>query len=354
MSIIEQVFQPIVEMLVRIAIYLIPAILIPVILVAIALAKKVRKYKSGTYYKNTKTPYFSLLNNTGKYGEYLTYQYLKSFEDKGAKFLFNVYIPKENDETSEIDVIMIHQKGIFVFESKNYSGWIFGNENQKNWYQTLPRGRGKSHKEHFYNPIKQNRTHIKHLKAFLGEDIQMWSIITFSDRCTLKDIKTTSEDVFVINRYDVSSTVSDICNRTDTALLSENDIADIYDKLYPCTQVDEATKQQHIADIQSKMDSQSVKEPQANVLPSIQDKSVEQSNDNDAVKDENIKTNDDAKSTACNETIQAESNSDNQPRKCPKCNAELVLRTATRGANAGNQFYGCSNYPKCRYIENIE
>lgn len=354
MSIIEQVFQPIIAMLLRIAIYLIPAILIPLILVALALAKKVRKYKSGTYYKNTKTPYFSLLNNTGKYGEYLTYQYLKSFEDNGARFLFNVYIPKENGETSEIDVIMIHQKGIFVFESKNYSGWIFGNENQKNWYQTLPRGKGRSHKEAFYNPIKQNRTHIKHLKAFLGEEIQMWSIITFSDRCTLKDIKTTSEDVFVINRYNISSTVSDICNRCDTVLLSENDITNIYNKLYPCTQVDEATKEQHIADIQSKMDSQSAKESQTPSSSSSQNESLEQSSDGNTVQAEDIQTNDDASITANKEPIQTESNTDNQPRKCPKCNADLVLRTATRGANAGNQFYGCSNYPKCRYIESVE
>ena len=31
----------------------------------------------------------------------------------------------------------------------------------------------------------------------------------------------------------------------------------------------------------------------------------------------------------------------------------LVLRTAKKGANAGNSFYGCSNYPKCRYVQNI-
>ena len=39
--------------------------------------------------------------------------------------------------------------------------------------------------------------------------------------------------------------------------------------------------------------------------------------------------------------------------KCPKCNSDLILRTATRGANAGKQFYGCSNFPKCKYIQNI-
>jgi ssDNA-binding Zn-finger/Zn-ribbon topoisomerase 1 len=34
---------------------------------------------------------------------------------------------------------------------------------------------------------------------------------------------------------------------------------------------------------------------------------------------------------------------------CEKCGAKLILRTATRGANAGNQFYGCSNYPQCNF-----
>lgn len=38
----------------------------------------------------------------------------------------------------------------------------------------------------------------------------------------------------------------------------------------------------------------------------------------------------------------------NDPRKfCPKCEHEMVLRTAKRGKNSGNQFWGCPNYPKC-------
>ena len=37
--------------------------------------------------------------------------------------------------------------------------------------------------------------------------------------------------------------------------------------------------------------------------------------------------------------------------KCPKCNGELVLRTAKSGENKGNSFYGCTNYPKCKYIQ---
>src|SRR5690606_1444613 len=38
----------------------------------------------------------------------------------------------------------------------------------------------------------------------------------------------------------------------------------------------------------------------------------------------------------------------NDSRRCPKCGSEMVLRTAKSGANAGNQFWGCSKYPGCR------
>ena len=37
---------------------------------------------------------------------------------------------------------------------------------------------------------------------------------------------------------------------------------------------------------------------------------------------------------------------------CPRCNSQMVLRTAKKGANAGNQFWGCSRYPECKGIVN--
>ncbi|WP_269490053.1 topoisomerase DNA-binding C4 zinc finger domain-containing protein [Alkalilimnicola ehrlichii] len=40
-------------------------------------------------------------------------------------------------------------------------------------------------------------------------------------------------------------------------------------------------------------------------------------------------------------------------RKCPRCGNDMVLRTAKRGANAGNQFWGCSGYPKCRAVQSV-
>ena len=48
-------------------------------------------------------------------------------------------------------------------------------------------------------------------------------------------------------------------------------------------------------------------------------------------------------------TVQTESPATANP-VCNKCGAEMVLRTAQKGDNAGNRFWGCSNFPKCRNI----
>lgn len=98
----------------------------------------------------------------GKRGEKLTERELKwvrLFGRKG-KILRNVYIPKDNGETSEIDVVYITQKGIFVIESKNFSGWIFGDDKSAYWTASLPNGK----KNRFYSPVKQNETHMRWLE----------------------------------------------------------------------------------------------------------------------------------------------------------------------------------------------
>ncbi len=302
-----------------------PFCLIGIAVAAVIFGKKIKDYKKGTYYQITKKPYLSVRQDAGLYGEYRIYKYLKPLEAKGFKFLFNVYVPKENGETSEIDVLMIGPHGIFVFESKNYSGWIFGNEYQKNWYQTLPTGKGHSHKESFYNPIMQNRSHIKHLTTFLGENIPMHSIIVFSERCTLKSIDVKNPDVRVIKRDEVAFVVSSICNQTSDNVLSEQDIDTFYKQLYPCTQVDATIKEQHVAHIRQNLTSPATESTDEPVSAS--------------------------QTTAGTDSL---SMPQQEPSLlCPKCGAVLVLRTATKGANAGNQFYGCSNYPKCKYTQNI-
>ena len=181
----------------------------------------------------------------GKRGEKLTERELKLVKLFGRKgrTLRNVYIPKDNGETSEIDVVYITQKGIFVFESKNYSGWIFGDEKGQYWTAMLPNRQ----KNRFYNPIKQNKTHIKWLQKYVGDNIPLFSIIVFSERCELKKVEVESTDIKVIKRDQTYAAVRDIWDRHEDAV---NDVDAIYEKLKPLTNVDAAVKAAHIADIE--------------------------------------------------------------------------------------------------------
>lgn len=337
---LELVFKTIFEL---IFLFLNPMFSVPILIAICIYYYKLKKYKEESYYKITNVTYFNVRYNTGRYGEYLTYKHLKDFENQGAKFLFNIYIPKTNDETTEIDVLMISPKGLFVFESKNYSGWIFGSDNQKYWYQTLPSGRYDSHKEKFYNPVFQNNTHIKYLKSMIGEQIPIHSIITFSDRCTLKNVKIKYSNVYVINRYQVYKLVSSIYNNNLENYLSDMQIDEIYNSLYPFTQVDDNIKQKHIDNIYNNIiEDISINKKEFNNKELI---SIEEKVENKRIVE-----------IANNSIVDIEDNSDeiNKFFICPCCGSKLILRTAKYGVHAGKNFYGCSNYPKCKYKKQIQ
>lgn len=63
------------------------------------------------------------------------------------------YVRKPNGEYTQIDLVVASKVGLLVFEIKDYSGWIFGNAQQKYWTQMLAYGK---EKHLFYNPIMQN------------------------------------------------------------------------------------------------------------------------------------------------------------------------------------------------------
>lgn len=231
-----------------------------------------------------------LFQDKGTYGETLTVKKLKWQKRFGREghILRNVYVPKEDGTWSEIDVLFITQKGIFVLESKNYSGWIFGDEKSFQWTAMLPN----KEKHRFYNPVSQNRNHIKWLNNYLQQEVPMFSLIVFSERCELKKVSVDIRDVSVIKRDDLGWYVKAYWEQRPDVLSTEQ-MQELYDKLLPLTNKDESMKARHV---------------------------------------ENIKE---------------------QRTICPKCGGKLVLRMAKNGPNAGNEFYGCSNYPKCKHIENI-
>lgn len=288
-------------------------------------------FRRSTYNKVTGNGFFETTRDRGKYGEYLTYQKLKAYEADGGKFLFNCYLPKNDGTTTEIDVILIHSTGIFVIESKNYSGWIFGSEKTKTWTQTLRNGRGRARKEYFYNPIMQNNTHVKCLKEIVGVNVPVYSVIAFSERCTLKSVTVESADIKVVNRQHISTAVKHLGNQSIQAL-SKMDIERIFEMLYPSTQTTEYEKLRHIANV-------NVIKHDGKRRTTTEKESVEKTTETEI--------------TASNQKNKENSAAQSDKRICPRCNAELVLRTARKGEHAGEQFYGCSRFPKCRYKESV-
>ena len=214
--------------------------------------------------------------------------------------LQNLYIPEGNDKNVEIDLLYITVKGIFVIESKNYSGYIFGSEDNRYWTSTLYAGKSllgfkQVEKHHFYNPIWQNKTHINCLRKTLKTEIPMFSIIVFSDRCAFKSISYNSENTSICHYQDVGHEIGRIWRNVPN-VISDEEVDEIKNNLMPFTKVSDDRKARHVARIQS-----------GNYSAYI----------------------------------------------CPLCGGKLVLRTAKKGPYAGNQFYGCSNYPKCKFTKNI-
>lgn len=209
-----------------------------------------KEYKNSTYHKAVKETYSKIKNDKGKYGEYLIYQNLKNIENSGGRFLFNLYIPKKSGNVTEIDILLICQKGFIVFESKNYSGWIFGNESHKYWTQVLPKGwYGDSNKEKFYNPIQQNKNHIKHLANLLEKNIPIQSVIIFSNECTLKDVTVNQSNVHITYCKDALDVMRDIYRKNPKDSLTQQQIEYWYKQLIHYTQPDKETVLRHEKEI---------------------------------------------------------------------------------------------------------
>lgn len=94
---------------------------------------------------------------------------------KNEQYVINDLIVSNDGNTSQIDHIVINTRGVFVIETKNYSGGIYGSENQREWTQVLAYGKVKNK---LYNPLKQNATHVYNVKKIVG-DLPIHSLIVF-------------------------------------------------------------------------------------------------------------------------------------------------------------------------------
>lgn len=139
----------------------------------------------------------------GHFGEFLIEYALTHSRLPGrSRTWSNVLVPKDGAvvDESELDMLMLHERGVFVFESKNYSGRIFGSEDQRMWMQSLNR----TTKNRFFNPIMQNAEHVRALSRNLvvPEDAFV-SYIVFSDRCELKKVPREGKRFHLCHRDDL-------------------------------------------------------------------------------------------------------------------------------------------------------
>ena len=220
----------------------------------------------------------------GKIGELKISLLLKSITTKyNGKVINDVIILDENNKSSQIDHVLFHTSGIYVIETKNYSGRIYGKENQKEWTQVLAYG---NRKNKLYNPLFQNYTHLVRLEKVFGNIKTLNSCVVF--------VKGNIHYIEANNVYTPYSLKRFILDNINYNIYTENEINDLYNKLLEYKLNPVKTTKEHVQDI---------KIMRTNI-------------------DSNI---------------------------CPNCNIPLVLRTS----KTGNKFYGCSNYPRCKFIKKI-
>lgn len=222
----------------------------------------------------------------GKYGEKTIAKALDTLPKDTYRVLNDVLLPTPKG-SSQIDHIIISVYGIFVIETKNYSGKIYGTENSEYWTQYLPR-----FEKQFYNPVLQNAGHVKALRRVLKEyePLPILPIVTFSGSAVLR-VKIYDACVIYWNQ------LFSVINQFEDKKLDWSTVINIYEKIQS-TRLDDNidSKKNHLIDIRN-----------------------------------TVKKKYDSLSSG----------------KCPRCGGELVLRNGKYG-----NFYGCSNYPKCRYTYN--
>lgn len=236
----------------------------------------------------------------GQAGETRIYKVLERLDGQKA-IIPNCYLPMKDGGTTEVDLILIHESGIYVIESKNYSGWIFGSEKQKYWTQSLPSRGKRTEKHQFYNPIWQNETHVRCLKNLLQDSkVPYYSYVVFGNDCEIKDLYLISNRCHVTYCRYLLKEISENA-RNAGRCLSDEQINAFYMILLNFTNASDEQKKRHVQEIYAKR------------YPIVQLDGT---------------------------------------WTCPLCGGVLVKRVARHGSRTGKTFWGCSNYPKCHFIYN--
>ena len=284
----------------------------------------------------------------GYIGEKRVHKRLLALGEKYHVF-HDVYLPKEDGTTTQLDHIVVSEMGIFVIETKNYTGWIFGNEKQRNWTQMIYKN-----KQSFYNPVLQNRTHVNAVKRFLQIDHHVHSIIVFSNAATFK-FKAPFTTASVIQIAQLKKT---ILNFQDAVFLNEEVTAfneQLSNLIATIKENKREIKRQHIKQVK---DAQT--RPRKKNTPKKDGREILEKNSRERIETGAVEVECESISLAAKEEVVPSHNQSIETsiggggpiievQLCPKCSKELTKKRGKYG-----EFYGCTGFPTCRYTEKIK
>jgi len=176
----------------------------------------------------------------GWFGEKTITLYLRTLPKDQYTVINDIILPTDNG-TTQIDHIVVSVYGLFVIETKNYTGWIFGSEKSAQWTQSIY---GK--KNRFMNPLRQNYAHVKAIEARVAQysDIPIISIVAFSPNCDLK-VDTTSHVVYFTR-------ICEVILSYENKVISTDDISAIVSILRDQDMSSSAIKKEHVATVVNK------------------------------------------------------------------------------------------------------
>ena len=245
--------------------------------------------------------------------------------------LHDINLETKSGLKAQIDFIVVTSKVIFLIECKNLVGNI-DIDSKGAFIRTVTYGT-KKQKEGIYSPITQGERHLSVLKEAKLDNAGLVTSLAIKRNfdSSYKSLVVLANPKTIVNdRYAPKEIKSQVIRADQLVSNMKNIIA-------------------------ASNDFASTKKEMMSIAQGILDMNIESRKDYAAKYEELVKENElsDSADTK-NEISDSKQSVSDDKLICPKCGSKLVLRTANKGENAGKQFYGCSNFPKCRFILNIK
>lgn len=130
------------------------------------------------------------------------------------------------------DVLLIHETGIYIVETRDYRGWISGGIEDEYWTQTMAAGNMSSYQNFFYNPLLKNAECMRAIQTELSDMpwLPCFSLAVFKDQCELENAGLSDGTVKIIHLRQLAYTISGM-QGSARRFLAPQVVDEIYDRL---------------------------------------------------------------------------------------------------------------------------